>query len=172
MKRGMLYFILGVAVGLLIYHFISPLLFPVSILPIFSPTDGKKVISLIDSANKSLDIEMYLLTSKDVIAALERAQLRGVSIRIILERNVIGNDNSNIYNRFASQGFNVRYASSVYKLTHAKFIIVDGTAVLVGSNNMTNASLYDNREAGVIIRDGNTITDFQNVFETDWKLAA
>jgi len=171
MKWGMI-FAAGLAVGVLIALATQQFFFPPLIMPVFSPEDGDKVIAFIDSAEKSIDIEVYVFTSRNVIEALERAKERGVAIRIIIERNVISGQNDATYRELASKGFNIRYASRNYALTHAKTIITDGTAVLVGSHNLSNSALYENREASVIIRDIATVAEFGNVFEKDWLLAS
>jgi phosphatidylserine/phosphatidylglycerophosphate/cardiolipin synthase-like enzyme len=148
-----------------------PIIAPPVISPVFSPEDWGDIIGLMDSAEESIDIEIYVLSSRDVVEALERAKARGVDIRITIERNTMGTGNQEIYNELASKGFNIRYAGSEYKLTHSKFMIVDGEAVLVGSHNLSNSALKKNREASVIIRDDATVQEFIDVFQTDWALA-
>lgn len=171
MKRGMM-FLAGLACGASLVLFLQMFLIAPAVDPVFSPADGDEIIGLIDSAQSSIDIEVYVFTSRDVIAALERARARGVDIRIILEKNVISGHNTQTFLELAAKGFNVRYASRAYQLTHSKFIIIDGGTVLVGSHNLSNSALYENREASVIIRDSAPVREFEDVFETDWSLAA
>lgn len=170
MKWGV--FAAGLAAGVLLLLLTQQFVLPPVISPVFSPDGGEQIISLIDGAQSSLDIEVYVFTSKDVIQALERARARGVAIRVIIERNVMGAQNGATYRRLASEGFNVRYARPDVALTHSKFIIVDGRAVLVGSHNLSNSALYDNREASVIIRDFATVAAFEDTFREDWLLAS
>jgi phosphatidylserine/phosphatidylglycerophosphate/cardiolipin synthase-like enzyme len=171
MNRGMT-FAAGLLVGMLAVLIFQPIFTTSTVTTVFSPEDGHEIIDLINSAQESIDIEVYVFSSRDVVDALERAKLRGVNIRIIIERNVVGGENNEIYQELSSKGFDVRYASSFYKLTHAKFIIVDGKKVLVGSHNLSNSALYKNREASVILLDPITIKNFERVFENDWDLAA
>ncbi|MFH0885099.1 MAG: phospholipase D-like domain-containing protein [Candidatus Micrarchaeota archaeon] len=170
MNRG-LTFGAGMAAGALLFFILQPVFFSPEIEPVFSPEGGARIPALIDGAKTSIDIEIYVFSSRDVVEALERAKSRGVRIRIIIERNVVGDDNDAIFRELASKGFDIRYASSAYKLTHAKFIIVDGKEVLVGSHNLSNSALYKNREASVIINDGATVRSFMRAFEEDWLLA-
>jgi len=169
MKWGM--FAAGMAAGAILILLIQQFVLQPSISPVFSPDGGERILSLIDGAQNSLDIEVYVFTSKNVVQALERAKARGVAVRIIVERNVMGGQNDATYRQLASEGFNIRYARTDVALTHSKFIIVDGTAVLVGSHNFSNSALYENREASVIIRDIATVASFDDVFEEDWRLA-
>jgi len=164
-------FAAGMAVGALLLLVIQPAVFSPEIEPVFSPEDGARIPAYIDGAKESIDIEIYVFSSRDVVEALERAKSRGVRVRIIIERNVVGDDNDAIFRELAAKGFDIRYASSAYKLTHAKFIIVDGKSVLVGSHNLSNSALYKNREASVIINDGRTVQSFHDAFDEDWRLA-
>jgi phosphatidylserine/phosphatidylglycerophosphate/cardiolipin synthase-like enzyme len=161
----------GLAAGALLVLLAQQFFLAPAISPVFSPEQGGEIIGFIDSAEETLDIEVYILSSRDVVAALERAKARGVEIRIIVERNVVSGENDEIYRELASKGFNIRFAGSAQKLTHSKFIIVDGKAVLVGSHNLSNSALFKNREASVIIRDSATVNKFGQIFETDWATA-
>ncbi|MEW6035768.1 MAG: phospholipase D family protein [Candidatus Micrarchaeota archaeon] len=162
----------GVAAGALVVMLIQQLFLAPAISTVFSPEQGGEIIGFIDSAQETLDIEVYVMSSRDVVAALERAKARGVEIRIIVERNVVSGENDEIYRELASKGFNIRYAGSAQKLTHSKFIIVDGKAVLVGSHNLSNSALFKNREASVIVRDAAAVGEFEETFGIDWARAA
>ncbi|MFH1784833.1 MAG: phospholipase D-like domain-containing protein [Candidatus Micrarchaeota archaeon] len=167
MKWGM--FGLGLLIGIILCFLFSNLTYKIE--TVFSPNDGYKIIELIDSAEKSIDIEVYVFTSRDVIEALERAKNRGVTIRIIMEKQVIGGQNSKIHSELTAKHFVVKYASKLFELTHSKIIIIDGKIVLVGSHNLSNSALYENREASVIIYDQLTVNKFIQLFENDWILA-
>jgi len=171
MRRGIAYCVSGFVIGFVFCYFLLSFVFAPTITSVFSPDNGDQIIDLIDSAEKSIEIEMYVFTSRDVIEALERAKMRGVIVRIIIERNTIGGTNEDIYHELLSKGFNTKYATKSYKLTHSKFIIIDKKIVFVGSHNLSNSAIYNNREASVIIRDSNVIQNFIDVFERDWMLA-
>ena len=159
----------GLALGFIVHaSFLSP-----DVQPVFSPDDGQEVIDFIDAARNSIDIEIYVFSSRDVVDALQRAKDRGVDVRIIIEEDVMGGENGEIFRELSSKGFRIRYASHFYKLTHSKFVIVDGKAVLVGSHNLSNSALFKNREASVIIRNDDAVArGFAEAFETDWGLAS
>lgn len=171
-KSDVVCLLIGIAVGAGLWAALSPLAFPAAVTPVFSPGGGERIIALIDSARGTLDVEIYLLTSDGALEALERANARGVAVRVILEREVMDGGNAPAYARLASGGIPVRYASRSYRLTHSKFMVVDGREVLVGSHNLSGAALYDNREASVIIRDSATVAAFTSVFERDWAAAS
>jgi len=172
MLGGIKYLGLGLVLGFVFCYLLSDFIFIRTIIPVFSPENGAEIIDLINNAENSIDIEMYVFTSKDVIEALERARNRGIKIRIILERDTIGGGNSETYFDLASKGFNIRYASDTYKLTHSKIMIIDDKIVFVGSHNFSNSAIYENREASVIINDIKTAEEFIRIFDIDWRLAA
>ena len=73
-----------------------------------------------------------------------------------------------VFNELKINGIDVKWASQDYRLTHAKFIIVDDKAVLVGSHNFSNSAMRENREASVIIRAEKIVNEFKEIFEEDW----
>ena len=48
---------------------------------------SNEIISLIDSAEQSIDIAMFAFTNKDFILALDRAVDRDVKVRIVLDKS-------------------------------------------------------------------------------------
>ena len=49
------------------------------------------LLEFLQGAEKSIDVEMYVLTDAEVLDALERAEQRGVQVRMILDPNQQGN---------------------------------------------------------------------------------
>ena len=170
-NQKLILFILGFLVGFGLYYIFSLTLFPVIITPVFSPDNSDLIISNVNQAQKSIAVEMYLVTSEEMVSALKRAHDRGVDIRVILEKRVIANDNGKSYNDLSSYGVDVKWAAETFQLTHSKFLIIDNKKVIVGSHNWSNAALKKNREASVIIEDTKTVSEFKRVFEEDWAKA-
>jgi phosphatidylserine/phosphatidylglycerophosphate/cardiolipin synthase-like enzyme len=170
--RDFILLFLGFMLGIVAHSLFSALFFPPVVLPVFSPYAENDIISMINNAEDSIDIEMYVLTSDDVVKALKNARDRGVVVRVILEKRVIGADNNEAFEALSSHGIEVRWASETFKLTHSKFMLVDGRRVLVGSHNFSKSALTMNREASVIIEnDPAVIGSFKKIFEEDWALA-
>jgi phosphatidylserine/phosphatidylglycerophosphate/cardiolipin synthase-like enzyme len=53
---------------------------------------------------------------------------------------------------------------------HAKAIIVDGTSMYVGSANLTDNSMDNNRELGLVTQTGNVISPVQAAINTDFSV--
>ncbi|MBI5223308.1 phospholipase D family protein [Candidatus Micrarchaeota archaeon] len=184
MIKEILIFLLGLVVGSVAVILIGSFLIPPviqpslsfvqansSIRPVFSPDDGNQIIHEIDLAQHSIDIEMFVFTSKETIAAIEAAEARGVQVRLIIEKRDSGEGNEATAAELKKHGVDVKYASTTYKLTHAKFLIIDGKEIIVGSHNLSFSALNKNREASLIVIDQSITRQFESVFETDWGIA-
>ncbi len=91
-----------------------------------------------------------------LLAGLVRAAIRGVRVRIVLER---GNDegdsqvdasNRETAARLRQEGIDVSF-DSPRVTTHTKVAVIDGRYILLGSHNLTNSALKYNHELSVFI---------------------
>ncbi len=129
------------------------------------------LVSFIRATRRSLDGEVYLLSSAAVFDALGDAVRRGVRVRLVLDPHPFGGDGGSAdraYKVLAAEGVAVRWASPAYRFTHAKFLVSDNAAAWIGTMNWTNAAFTRNREfaeetdAGVVVRETDAI------FAADW----
>ena len=138
---------------------------------VFSPNAQPDVISFINSAERTIDIEMYVFTSDDIIKALSDAQKRGVQVRVIMEPRIEDSRKQKVFDELNALGIETRWASMSYKLTHAKFLIADGRKALIGSINFSMSALTLNREADVTV-EGDKVSEIVSIFEEDWEKAS
>jgi phosphatidylserine/phosphatidylglycerophosphate/cardiolipin synthase-like enzyme len=136
-------------------------------------------MKLFEGAQKTIDIEQFYLSTwphepmDDVIDALGAAAKRGVRVRLLLDAGMV-----RTYPRAADSlakvpGFAVRlvdYRRIAGGVQHAKFFLVDGETVFLGSQNFDWRALKHIHELGVRIRDRRVTADFQQVFELDWAM--
>src|SRR5579859_3034718 len=116
------------------------------------------VLHAIEGAQRSVWVEVYLLTDRNVINALEDAANRGVDVRVLLELNPYGSGSTNpqqTLQELQAAGVKAEGADPVYHYTHEKAIIVDGATLEVLTANLTKSGLggssYNkNREYGII----------------------
>ena len=135
------------------------------------PDDGvQPVLDLIDSAGESIRFKIYLLTYRDIKAALVQAANRGVDVQVIIEKNPVGGSDSNqeSYDQLVEGGAAVRWAPPDYRLTHEKTLVVDDRIALTGTFNYTNSSFTRNREYGLLIDQPALVSDIAAVFDADW----
>ncbi|VVC04835.1 Cardiolipin synthase [Candidatus Burarchaeum australiense] len=142
-----------------------------AITAIFSPGGQDEIVPLIGSASSSLDVEMYVFSYQLLADELISAQARGVSVRVLLEPALSG-DNANLKmaETLRDGGVDVRWADPS-RTNHAKFLIIDGKRVLVGSHNWSWHAMNTNREASVLVEDAATVSEFGRAFEQDWGAA-
>ena len=125
------------------------------------------LLECLNTAQESLDIEMYTLTNPEVIAALEQAEARGVEVRVILDPNQKGNDR--YVERLTGQGAEVKWFPVVKPaLMHRKLAIVDGKQILAGSVNWTANGLTKNEELLLVIEDPTVARQLAEKFDADW----
>jgi len=138
---------------------------------VFSPGAEGDVISFIRSAKETIDVEMYVFVSDDIARELGDAVKRGVKVRVIMEPRVEDSRKQKMFDTLTALGCDVRWASFSYKLTHAKFVVVDGVRALVGSINFSDSALNYNREAAVEM-EGSKVAELAAVFDGDWQMAS
>jgi len=135
---------------------------------VWSPLNSRDVIlHLIQHARTSLDLEEQDLVDSEIVQALVDAARRGVRVRLVrpplreneeVERRHV--------RRLQRAGGKVRVLASPY--VHAKVIVVDREAALVGSINLTPTSLDMNRELGIVVRDTYVVHRILEVLQQDW----
>jgi len=119
---------------------------------------------MIKEAKKSIQVMMFEMGYYDqypntpsnlLIRELIDAKKRGVKVEVILEVKE-GEDRTTKRNRqtgkiLSDGGAEVIY-DSLFKTTHAKWMVVDGLLTLLGSTNWTYYALTNNNEVSVLIR--------------------
>lgn len=156
--------------GFFLHAFLNPSIPSGTVIAsVFSPSAEPIFSDLLSKAKHSIDIEVYTFSSDSILNELVSAKNAGVKIRVILEKRVISKTNQETFDKLSNAGIEIKWASKEFKLTHAKFIIIDGEMVLVGSHNLSENALNSNREASVVIN-GPVVKEFINIFEQDWSL--
>lgn len=125
--------------------------------------------ALIDGAQTSLDIQMYLFTVRDLATRLVAAKARGVAIRMILDPDEAGN--YNVEPTLTSGGVNWKNASTLYTYSHAKYVLADHDQAVIMSMNWNADAMTNERNYGVVDRDPEDVADLQAIFDQDWALA-
>jgi phosphatidylserine/phosphatidylglycerophosphate/cardiolipin synthase-like enzyme len=112
------------------------------------------VVQAIDGARKTVLVQMYALTSREIVTALVNAKRRGIEVRVIVDRSQREEDRSDAYavGRLAAGGIPV-LVDTVPGLMHNKVMIVDDGTVATGSFNYTWSAEHKNAENLVLIHD-------------------
>ena len=138
---------------------------------VVSPVNSRTAFtSLINSAHKTLLIEAEEMQDSSIEQAIVNAGQHGVKVQIILPSpgsSSSGDSNSNGIRAISHPGIQIEEDPHLYM--HAKIIIVDGQRAFVGSENISTASLEQNRELGILVSDQNVLGTLQQTFQQDWN---
>jgi len=136
---------------------------------LFSPQDecGREILGRIGSAEKSIELAMYMLTSRVLSNALASAAKRGVVVRVFL-------DGENAEEYYSKAGFLTKNGVIVKMekgegLMHNKFCVIDDKVVITGSYNWTVTADLKNDENVIIIESDKIAKIFRVQFEKYWQ---
>jgi phosphatidylserine/phosphatidylglycerophosphate/cardiolipin synthase-like enzyme len=120
-------------------------------IPIIGSEYPKKIIPLIDEAKKNIDIVVYDWrwypdepghAVQQFNAALVRAKARGVLVRAVINA-------PDLLPILTKCGIGARCTRDKRTL-HAKFIIIDGEKLVIGSHNFTKNAFGSNVEVSIV----------------------
>jgi phosphatidylserine/phosphatidylglycerophosphate/cardiolipin synthase-like enzyme len=141
------------------------------------------LVAMIDSATRTLDLELEELSDLDlhgVVNAIARAGVRGVTVRIVLAAGTPTTTQMQAINELKPRGVHIVVTgpsssggSSTNPYIHAKAGVVDcvaGTCALgfVGSENFSGGSLGYNRELGVLIDNATELAKIEATINSDF----
>ena len=154
-------------------------------IPVFSPDNSFNAIyNMINSANKSIYIQqlyIYKNWSEEInpfVELLANKYKQGVEVKVILNYNPSydqTNEKCNQTKRYFDEiGIKTKFIYSnwsIFSNVHNKGIIVDNESVLISSINWNENSFLNNREVGIIIKNGELAKYYADVFFYDWNLS-
>ena len=136
------------------------------------PDDGAQaVVDVIDQATNHLRLKQFKLESTTVEDALQRAHDRGVTVRVMLNPHTSGGDrwNDEAFARLQQGGIQVAWTSESFPVTHEKSIVVDETAALISTFNLSDKYFTETRDYGVISYSPAVVQEVIAGFEADWQ---
>ncbi len=144
------------------------------------PNAGDSIIThAILGAKKSVWVEMYLLSARSVLSALEEAAHKGIDVRVMLEMHPVGGGSSprKILDQLIAAGAKAQASDPGFALTHEKGMIIDGTTAFIMTSNFTRAALggtsggkagTKNREYDIIDTNIQDVQAVIAIFNADW----
>src|SRR5947209_7398578 len=146
---------------------------------IVEPDAGEHPITdAITSAKKSVWLEIYLLTDRNVMRALEEAANRGVDVRVMLEPHPVGGGGSpsRTMDQLKAAGAKVEDSDPSFALTHEKGMIIDATTAYIMTSNFSRAALggssgssgSSNREYDIVDTNPQDVQAVNAIFQADW----
>lgn len=135
------------------------------------PDSGHQpLVDALDSAQKEILVEVYLLSDKEIIQALKDAHDRGVKVMVMMEQHPFGGSglNPKTKKELDADGIQTNWSNSSFALTHAKFIVVDQALAFILSQNLTASAFSKNREYDILDTNSVDVTEIRNIFISDW----
>jgi len=137
-------------------------------------------IEMINGAVKTLEFEEFYIADKSgevlepVLTAVRAAAARGVKVRFIVEKAMMGETSKVLPGLTAENNIEARvieFKKIAGGIQHSKFFVADGREVYVGSQNLDWRSLSQIHEVGARVKSERAALDFGRIFEADWALA-
>lgn len=133
---------------------------------IISPDNSREaLLTLINHAKQAIRIYAQDINDYKIVGALAKAAQRGIHVEILTSKKI----RKKQANYLARAGVNVKFSYLYY--IHAKVLIIDNQKAVIGSINLTKASLDNNRELSVISEDPTVIQQLNATFNNDWNAA-
>ncbi|HLQ29727.1 MAG TPA: phospholipase D-like domain-containing protein [Ktedonobacteraceae bacterium] len=144
------------------------------------PNAGEHPITdAIRAAKKSVWLEIYILTDRNVISALEEAANKGVDVRVMLEPHPFGGGSpARTLDQLRAAGVKVQDSSPSFSLTHEKGMIIDGTTAYIMTSNFSRSALgaysssssfLSNREYDIVDTNAQDVQAVSAIFQADWN---
>jgi cardiolipin synthase len=133
---------------------------------IYSPDNSRlQLVGLISGAKHSIQIYAQSISDYRIVGMLAKAAHHGIKVQIITSSKL----HTKPLDYLAKSGVIIQKSRHYY--IHAKVMIIDKQKAIIGSINLTRASLDDNRELAVITRDPSTLNQLITTFNKDWANA-
>jgi cardiolipin synthase A/B len=136
------------------------------------PNDSvEPFIDLIDAARRSLRVKMFSLSEEKILAALIRAQGRGMKIRVMLNpaRRSGQIQNKGSRSTLRAAGIDVLDTNPAFDVSHEKSMVVDDKTAIIASLNMDAETFDGTREFAIVTKDAAEVREVIDCFEADWS---
>ncbi len=126
--------------------------------------------TLVNKAQKTIDMTMYELVDTTFSADLVAACKRGVKVRVILDQNLEKTSNAAAYKQLnATPNCTAAYANPQFQATHQKSFIIDGLTVAILTANLTTRFYTTSRDFALVESNAADIAAIQATFNTDFR---
>ncbi len=136
-------------------------------------------LEMINSAKSTLDIEQFYISNEKgepldtILNAIVAAGKRGVMVRIITDAGMYKTYPDDVQWMESQSPNIIKHVIDFKRLAggiqHAKYFIVDGANVFLGSQNFDWRALKHIHELGIRFMDTKTARIYADIFEEDWK---
>lgn len=131
--------------------------------------------NLVNSAKHTIDMTMYELDDTTFEQYLANQAAAGVTVRVILDKNLEQSNNQAAYTFLNAHGVQAHWANPVYAATHQKTVTIDAnystarTAIM--TLNLTPRYYSTTRDYAIVENDPNDIAAIETTFQADFNSA-
>ena len=138
---------------------------------LFGPQDRviNRIREAFVSATKTIDIAVFLISSKRVVNTILKAHAKGTTIRVVIDQRLARTKYSK-HKYLVKHGVELRTVRVRRGLMHDKFILIDRKWLIAGSANLSNDANYRNHEFVLFSRYRPIVRQFSAKFEELWQL--
>lgn len=142
-----------------------------SVVVCFTPNKKcqSKIIHEIENAQKSIYVQAYSFTDKEIATALAHAASRGVAVKVLLDKSN-RNDNRSAKEILLHQNIPLRF-DAPSGIAHNKIMIIDETRVISGSYNFSAAAYKRNTENVLVIHNSPLAQDYIKNWHHRWQVS-
>jgi len=125
---------------------------------LFTPWDDAEgaLIRVIGEARRTLHVQAFLITSRNLTQALIGAHRRGVAVRVLADRELVMRGEQSLVPMLSNAGIPV-HLETRYAAAHNKILLIDAEeahpVVVTGSYNFTFSAQARNAENVLILHD-------------------
>jgi phosphatidylserine/phosphatidylglycerophosphate/cardiolipin synthase-like enzyme len=131
----------------------------------------------IKNAQKSVYLEMYLLSNRKIVSALEDAAHHHLDVRVMLETHPYGSGSASptlTLDKLQAAGVKAQATSPDFALTHEKGMVIDEKTAYIMTSNFTLSALGGssstrNREYDIVDKNQEDVQGILNIFNADWN---
>ena len=126
----------------------------------------KPLIDRINGTTEHLDVMIYELTLDDFINAIIAAKNRGVTVRVVIDKD--NPKNATTWTTLVNAGVDVKDAPPAFSYYHVKTLIFDRKEAFVMSANLMWAHFQITRNYGVLDSDPADVADLLSIIDADY----
>ena len=126
-----------------------------------------QLLKYLSSATHSIDVAVYCITGRELVAVLVELLHKSVIVRVITDDETAKESSSQV-GFLRSQGIQVRQDRTPFYMHH-KFFIVDGHTLINGSFNWTKSAITGNNENVTITNHRNIVAAYKAEYEKLWE---
>ena len=133
------------------------------------------ILNAINNAQKSVWLEMYLMTDQNIVQALENDAKRGLDVRVMLDPSPYGGGSPTAtLNALTAAGAKAQTSNPSFTYTHEKGMIIDGSTAFIMTSNFTLSAISTgkNREYDIIDSTPQDVQGTIDIFNADWSRTA